>query len=238
MANCNITQLLAYFPKLRADSSADVSTTSLNSLIDMQFARVDAIINKKQYNTPSPTTTPTTQAELLLHLLNIQLPVADLILRRSGNIDPFLRRVANTQRTIAEDNFKDLKNGKLWCSFSYTLPTQALCTYQEANAYASGFPIDNTTTPSADTVSFWCSVESSFVYAFMRLYNYHLDFNTMTNDQKLIYRRIVGQKVGSYITRMRATQFTALNENANILLSNYNEEMILFRNREYTATLK
>ncbi len=243
MPFCDVKDVVAYIPKLKTNTfesgtTLDVSTTAIQTLIDNQYALIVERAKNFKYTLPTSNPNPVTNRELILYLMNIETVVADVILRRSGAIDIRQRKRALVQQDIAKRNFADYFNGRLKHAFTQVLPVDSLCTPLEAAAYASGLPLTSSSTPNLTTVQLWCSAESAFIYTLATLYGYKTDYSTMTDYQKSIYKTLVAEQVGSHIVRTRSSQFPALDEQANILLTNSINRRKVFRNRKYGNTLK
>lgn len=235
---CTIDQVIKYIPGLRVDSSPDVSSGVIQGLIDGQLAEIKNVASNKLYSLPTPTETPTTNRELLLYLLNVESVVAEIILRRAGNVNGRDRFIAETQKRIADKNFLDFSNGHLYLAFKSTLPTDQLGLANDAAAYASGFPLSESTNPSTSLVQFWCDAESAYIHAMAARRGYVTSpYASMSDTRKNIYSGLVVEKVGAHVVRMRAQQFSALNASANSILINAEKNRDKFRSKGYDNTL-
>lgn len=238
MAFCDIQDVLNYIPKLSLDDASDVTTGSIQGMIDRRYAELLNIARYRAYTLPLTPSIPNSNIDNLLFQLNVQLPVADLIKRRSTDFNPFLYKKFQTHTNIAKKNFRLFELGYFDFAFSNTLPVDPMCTAQEVVVYIPGFTLEVEPTggygPSQDTIEKWIDSETAIIYAYASYLNYTTDLNSADTEQINIYKNIVTKKVASDLARSQTpVNDAALSDHANNLLEEYYELVTSLLNRDF-----
>ena len=234
---CTVQDVLEYIPGLELNSASDVTTTSIQSLINRRYTELLNIANYRAYTLPSIPISPTTNREHLLFQLNIQFPVADLLLRRATDYNPFLFGQLKLQSSIAKKNFRLFEQGYYDFAFSGVLPVTAMCTKEDVAVYLPGFLLSATPDvgygPSQTVLEQWINSETAIIYAYATYLSYNTNLGTCTSDQLNVYKDMVIKKVASDLVRARAQVSNAsLDQHANNLLQEYYELVTSFLNRD------
>lgn len=238
MAFCTVADVIEYIPGLDLNSSTDVTTASIQNLIDRRYTEILNASNYRDYTLPGSPSAPLSNTDHLLFQLNVQQPVADLLLRRVTDFDPFLFKSSRVQTNIAKKNFQLFLIGYFDFAFSDVLPYEKLCTAAEVAVYMPGFILRATPAngkgPSTTVLEKWIHSESAIIFSYAQYLSYNTNTLTCTSDQLNVYRHIVITKVASDLVRAKAQiASAALDDHANNLLTEYYTLVQNFLNRDF-----
>ena len=236
-AFCEIDDVLEYIPGLEINSASDVTSASIQGLIDRRYAELVNIAIYRNYTLPVTPSVPLSNIDHLLFQLNVQFPVADLLLRRATDFQPFLFKQLNTHSSIAKKNFRLFELGYYDFAFTSVLPTVRMCTKEDVAVYCPGFILepnpDRGYGPSESVIEKWIDSESAILYCYASYLGYNTNLGTCTTNQLNIYKNIVVKKVASDLCRSRAVvSSAALDNQSNNLLEEYYNLVQSFLNRD------
>lgn len=244
---CTVQDVANMLPGIKIGLTSDITTEAVETLIESRASKIIAQRNQRRrgssgYQFPDlDISTPTTNRQLILFLLNLEEPVARILLRRTGELSPAAQIIADQFIQSADYMFNRYLTNEFDYAFLNVLTTTPITTIDKASKVIPGLVLSSTSRPTDTTVQKLVNAETAVLYALTALKGYNkratTPYTPQTQPQISLMERLILKRCYSHLLRIRAeTTAAVLNVQANLASQDAEEDLSKFANSVYTST--